>query len=119
MERRQKSERFALLDPPRVPEKPFKPNRPLFAGMGSAAALVLGLLLGLGLEIRKSCVLGEWELPKGVVILGRIPYIEAGSIGVSGPRSSGRLIRRWAFGLASVFVAAMIATGLYLVRSRL
>src|ERR1017187_4519431 len=30
MERRQKSERFEVLDPGRVPEKPVKPNRPLF-----------------------------------------------------------------------------------------
>jgi polysaccharide chain length determinant protein (PEP-CTERM system associated) len=116
MERRQKSERFALLDPPRVPEKPIKPNRPLFGGLGSAGALALGLLLGVGFEMRKNSVLGEWELPAGVVVLGRIPYIEAGSIRSSSQRP--RLWRRFAFGLASLFLVAMLATGLYYVRSR-
>jgi uncharacterized protein involved in exopolysaccharide biosynthesis len=118
MERRQKSERFTLLDPPRVPEKPAMPNRPLFGSLGSAVALVLGLVIGLALEFRKSCVLGEWELPKGTVVLSRIPDIEIAAIRLAAPSSPKRWLRRWAVGLASVFLVAVIATGFYLVRSR-
>jgi polysaccharide chain length determinant protein (PEP-CTERM system associated) len=116
MERRQKSERFTLLDPPRVPEKPAKPNRPLFGGIGSALALALGLILGLGIEFRDGCVLGEWELPKGTVILGRVPHIEL----VAKRSSTGlpkRTLRRWAVGIASVVLVAAIVTGFYFVRS--
>ena len=64
MEHRQKSERFTVLDPARVPERPTKPNRPLLGGAGSAAALGFGLLLCFGLEAQKGAFLGEWELPK-------------------------------------------------------
>jgi hypothetical protein len=118
MERRQKSERFTLLDPPRVPEKPSKPNRPLFGGLGSAGALVLGLLMGFGLEFRKSCILGEWELPKGTVVLSRIPCIQVGKARRVHHEPTKRWFRNWVLGLASVFVMAAVATGFYFIRSR-
>jgi len=76
MERRQQAERFTIIDPARAPEKPVKPNRPLFAGIGAALSLAIGLLLAFGLEFRKSALLGEWELPPDVVVLGRIPPIK-------------------------------------------
>jgi Uncharacterized protein involved in exopolysaccharide biosynthesis len=41
MERMQKGERFKVLDPARIPQKPFKPNRPRI--------ILLSLLLGLGI----------------------------------------------------------------------
>jgi polysaccharide chain length determinant protein (PEP-CTERM system associated) len=40
MEKEQKGERFTLIDPPRLPEKPFKPNR--------LAILLIGVVLGVG-----------------------------------------------------------------------
>jgi polysaccharide chain length determinant protein (PEP-CTERM system associated) len=40
MEKEQKGERFTLIDPPRLPEKPFKPNR--------LAILLIGVVLGIG-----------------------------------------------------------------------
>jgi polysaccharide chain length determinant protein (PEP-CTERM system associated) len=40
LEKEQKGERFTLIDPPRLPEKPFKPNR--------LAILLIGLVLGIG-----------------------------------------------------------------------
>jgi polysaccharide chain length determinant protein (PEP-CTERM system associated) len=40
MEKEQKGERFTLIDPPRLPEKPFKPNR--------LAIVLIGLVLGIG-----------------------------------------------------------------------
>lgn len=76
METRQKSERFTLLDPPRIPEKPFKPNRPLYGCIGSLASLGLGILLGIALELRENTLLGEWELPKEIPVLGRLPHID-------------------------------------------
>jgi succinoglycan biosynthesis transport protein ExoP len=75
MERRQKSERFEIIDPARVPEVPVKPNRPLMATIGSVLSIAIGLLLGFGIEIRKSAVLGEWELPADVLVLGRVPLM--------------------------------------------
>ncbi len=75
MERRQQAERFTIIDPARVPEKPTKPNRPLMAGVGIAFSVGLGLIFGLALEFRKNTLLGEWELPADLVVLGRVPMI--------------------------------------------
>lgn len=78
MERRQKSERFTVLDPAQIPEKPISPNRPLFAGVGCGLALALSMGAWLFAGIRKNKFLGEWELPDGVVVLGRVPPLPAG-----------------------------------------
>ena len=43
LETEQKGERFTLIDPPRLPEKPFKPNR--------LAILLIGVVLGIGAGI--------------------------------------------------------------------
>lgn len=52
MERRQVTEQFRIVDPPRVPERPLNPNRLRTTGMGAAIGLALGaLLIGL-LEYR-------------------------------------------------------------------
>jgi hypothetical protein len=75
MERRQHAERFTLLDPAIVSQVPFKPNRPLLGGLAVALALALGLGAGLGNELRKQCILGEWELPAGTPVIGRLPVI--------------------------------------------
>ena len=40
LEREQKGDRFNLIEPPRVPKTPFKPNRP--------AILLISLVLGIG-----------------------------------------------------------------------
>jgi polysaccharide chain length determinant protein (PEP-CTERM system associated) len=40
LEKEQKGERFTLIEPPRLPEKPFKPNR--------LAIMLIGIVLGIG-----------------------------------------------------------------------
>jgi succinoglycan biosynthesis transport protein ExoP len=76
MERSQKSERFTVVEPARPPEKPERPKRQQLAGMGISASLVIAVLATLTVEGRKRTVLGEWELPRGIVILGRVPVID-------------------------------------------
>ncbi len=89
MERRQKSERFTVLDRAKVPEKPIKPKRPMLYGGGAGASLVVALLLGFVMELRKNVFLGEWELPPDTTILARLPYIEvSASSEASSPRSA-------------------------------
>jgi succinoglycan biosynthesis transport protein ExoP len=78
MENRQQAERFTMLDAARVPEKPVSPNRPLLEGIGCALSLALGLLFAVAKEIKKNAVLGEWELPEGLALLGRVPFIKPG-----------------------------------------
>jgi len=76
MEQTQKSERFQVLDPARVPEKPFKPKRGVLDTMGCGIALALALLLGFGWEYKQNLFLGEWELPAHVPVLARIPHMD-------------------------------------------
>ena len=85
MERRQKAERFTVVDPARVPEKPFSPNRPLFYAGGALLSLGLGVGLALAREFHTGALLGEWEIPEGVSILGRVPIIVQAT-GQDGPR---------------------------------
>lgn len=76
MENNQKSERFVVLDAARIPEKPVKPDRVVWSLAGWAFSLVLALAVGLVAEMNKNVLLGEWELPKDVPVLARVPRIE-------------------------------------------
>ena len=73
MERWQKAERFVMLDVARVPEKPASPNRPVFMTGGVLLSLVLAAGIAFLLEARRDVFLGEWELPAGTVVVGRLP----------------------------------------------
>ena len=50
LEKRQKGEKFQILDPANLPEKPFLPNRSKIIAMGVAGGLGLGVGLALLLE---------------------------------------------------------------------
>jgi len=73
MERWHKSQKFVMLDPARVPQKPARPHRILLDTSGSLAALIFSAALAFVLELRKNAFLGEWELPPDVCIIGRVP----------------------------------------------
>jgi polysaccharide biosynthesis transport protein len=117
MERRQKSERFTILDPARVPEKPVKPKRPLLYAGGAAASLVIAFLLGFAREARQNVILGEWELPPDCLVIARVPRIDiASTVSVPTEPSPGK--RGWKRTLAGVSAAllslvGLIAAGLY------
>jgi uncharacterized protein involved in exopolysaccharide biosynthesis len=52
LERRNIGEQFRVLDPARIPERPFSPNRPLIVLGGAGVGLVLGLLIVVLFEYR-------------------------------------------------------------------
>jgi polysaccharide chain length determinant protein (PEP-CTERM system associated) len=126
MERRQKSERFTVVDPARVPEKPFSPNRPMFWAIGAVAGLLIGLAAGFVMELRANVILGEWELPAGVPVLGRLPFIDVVVMNpCAGPTGAGRRwlpqrkLLRLALVSSAVFsVLGIVVAGVYLLRSR-
>ncbi len=76
MESSQQGEEYTLIEPARVPERPFKPKRELLYAGGSVVSLMISLLVVLGLRLPQDKVLGEWELGPGLVILGRVPEIK-------------------------------------------
>ena len=111
MEVRQKSERFEIIDPARPAQKPFKPNRHVWLGAGVALSLAVGLLAGFGLELRKAVLLGEWELPQNVLILGRVPVID---MNPSARQTGGRVLKAALVGCAVVCLIAAGATYYFL-----
>jgi succinoglycan biosynthesis transport protein ExoP len=76
LESSQQGEEYTLIEPARVPERPFKPKRELLYLGGALVSLAISLLIVLGARLPKDKVLGEWELGPGLVILGRVPQIE-------------------------------------------
>ena len=62
MERRQIGEQFRVLDPARVPERPFSPNRPQIYSMGLVGGLLLGLTLAAFLEYRDTSLRVEADV---------------------------------------------------------
>jgi hypothetical protein len=120
MEHREKSERFEVIDAAQVPSKPTSPNRPMLDGAGSVVGLVLGVALALGLQIQRDVVLGGWEIPVGVPVLGSVPVINMRLLG--GQDSSpikGR--RRFRLALACSIALSLlmaIAAGAYVMAHR-
>jgi hypothetical protein len=95
MEKRQKAERFVMLETARIPEKPVKPKRAALDAGGFLLSLAIAISLAIGLEFRKGAVVGEWEFPASVEILGRVPTITITSSGAE-PDSAGPVHRmRW------------------------
>lgn len=76
LEKRQKAETFRVLDAAKPPSRPFKPNRLMYSSMSIFFGLVLGVAAAIGREYKAGVLLGEWELPAGVVVLGRVPRIQ-------------------------------------------
>jgi polysaccharide chain length determinant protein (PEP-CTERM system associated) len=77
MERRWKGDRFKVLDPARAPERPFFPDRPLFALVGMVGGLALGLAAAFAAEILDHSVKSAEDLqdilPQPVLIV--VPHI--------------------------------------------
>ncbi len=75
MEKSEQSERFTIAEPARIPAKPSAPNRLLYGLVASIGSLISSLVFCLSLELKRHTFLGEWELPRQIPVLGRIPII--------------------------------------------
>jgi succinoglycan biosynthesis transport protein ExoP len=75
MEKKKQSEGFAIADEARVPDFPVRPRRMAFSIGAFLGSLAFALLLAFALEVKKNSFLGEWELPAGVAVIGRIPHV--------------------------------------------
>ena len=86
MEREQQGEQMRLQIPADLPDSPSFPNRLLFAAGGLGGGLVLGLGLGLLLELRdkslrsESDVIAALDLP----VLSQVPWVGSAPAGVNG-----------------------------------
>jgi len=76
MERRQKGERFKVIDPAKTPEKSLGLSLWQSMAIGGGAAFLLGMVTVHLIALRRNVLLGEWQLPQGLPILTRIPRQE-------------------------------------------
>ncbi|BBA33724.1 uncharacterized protein sS8_1767 [Methylocaldum marinum] len=76
LEKRRKGERFSVIEPPMLPEKPIKPNRPAIAFLGALLAVAGGLGYVLLMENMDKSVRGpKWVTASaGRPPLAVIPY---------------------------------------------
>jgi uncharacterized protein involved in exopolysaccharide biosynthesis len=79
LERRQVGEQFKLLDPARVAERPFAPNRQRMIAIGAAAGLALGIGLIALLEYRDRSFRTDSEVVKELAlpVLVVVPLMES------------------------------------------
>ena len=78
MEKERKGERFSLIDPPQLPEKPVKPNRYAIAFLGFVLSLGSGIGFGFVAESLDTSLRNARSVATvmGVAALSVIPYIE-------------------------------------------
>jgi succinoglycan biosynthesis transport protein ExoP len=92
LEQRWKGDRFRMLDPASLPEKPVFPKPPIFVGLGA----VLGLFFGLGAALVAECLdptVKDSEVlqaVQGYPVLASIPHIpDLASSGIRPVRKQG------------------------------
>jgi succinoglycan biosynthesis transport protein ExoP len=108
LESEQKGERFTLIDPPLVPEKPSSPDRPLLIFLGLVLALAAGSGTVATLERRDGSVRSRQELESllDVAPLAILPFMLTAA-----DRARQRRERRLALvGTAGAFVLALALT---------
>jgi polysaccharide chain length determinant protein (PEP-CTERM system associated) len=79
LERRQIGEQFNLLDPARLPERPFSPNRKLLNLMGAGAGLAIGVALIALLEYRDKSFKVDDEVTRllALPVLAVVPMMQS------------------------------------------
>lgn len=105
LEQRQIGEQFRIVDPARVPERPFSPNRLQITGVAFSLSLAVGLGLIALLEFfdttmkSETDVLGALALP----VLAVVPLV---ATAVDRTRE-----RRWKLGMAAAGAVSIVASG--------
>ena len=70
--------RYAVVEAPEIPRKPFKPKRAVLLGGALAAALLLGLLSGAARELSTGRMVEAWQVRRlGLDVIGEIDLGEA------------------------------------------
>jgi uncharacterized protein involved in exopolysaccharide biosynthesis len=77
LERDHKGERFSIVEPPRLPERPISPNRPAILIIGLLLAVALGAAAVTAVEILDDRIHGTGDAKKlsGDGLLVTVPYI--------------------------------------------
>jgi polysaccharide chain length determinant protein (PEP-CTERM system associated) len=105
LERRQIGEQLKLIDPARMPERPYSPNRVQINFAGMAGGLMFGLLLIALVEYRD----GSFRTDDEVASVLALPVLAVVPIMMSDADRRRMRLRRalWGFGLGSTVMACM------------
>jgi len=105
MELLQQGERFRVVDPPSLPQKPEFPNRLKFCGMGLGVGLALGLVVAGAFEMLDDRLHSSKEIRKLLPadVIGEIPVIVNAS---DAHNAKGKLRLSWATATL-VFIAIL------------
>ena len=109
LERRQIGEQFKVLDPARVPEKPFSPDRMRLDLMGALAGLAFGLGLTVLFEISDSTLKTDDDVVMALAlpVLSLVPRIVT--------RQEQRRARQRAVAAVAAWTTAFVAAGVWFV----
>lgn len=112
LEIRQKGEKFEVLDPGQVAERPTRPNRALINAGGSLGGLILGILLAVGSELLGTSITSPEDLSAavGVSVLEVIPLIRTRD-------DRKRRLRRTLIASASAAVTIVVVCAILVYRS--
>jgi len=107
LEKTQQGEHFRMLDPPNLPNRPYKPNRLMLCGAGLAVGFVLGGGFAFAQEQLSGIIYSEREIKKLVPfdVVAEIPTIESLEEQSSQRRST------WIAAAAAVVVVGFILLG--------
>ncbi len=77
LERRDAGDRFRMIEPPRLPEKPHSPSRRKFFIIGVLAGLMFGLMLAAFMEFRDSTFRTDDDIQAGLglPVLATVPVL--------------------------------------------
>jgi uncharacterized protein involved in exopolysaccharide biosynthesis len=106
MEQSQQGERFTIIDPAELPDKPYKPNRLAIAAIGMVLALGCGVGVAGAMESLDQSVksAGEMETLTDLPVLCVLPFVEERA-------NPGRSFALWIL-VATVLLAALGALAL-------
>jgi polysaccharide biosynthesis transport protein len=108
METRQKSERFVILDPAQVPDKPYSPNRPLLLLLGVVGGAFIGIGVAAAMELTDVSVRDSREVER---ILSKPVLTGVPEILTNQQKWNGRL-RACVVGTSMVVAAAALGLGI-------
>jgi len=84
MERTQEADRFSILEPAQIPDKPFRPHRVRWIVLGIPGSLLVAAILAIFFEIGVRGKIATERalqelLPESIPVVGRIPEMETAS----------------------------------------
>lgn len=108
LERAQAGEQFKILDPARVPERPYSPDHVRTTGVGALAGLGVGLALALLLEMRDTTIRREDDVVRllALPVIAVVPLMHT----ALDRRRLRRVVASVVVGLG--LLAALVAAGL-------